>query len=323
MALAQRVDPAPNAPRLLAERALDRMREPWLLGIAALTLLALLLRLYGIGHQSFWYDESLTVDETHLRFLRMMSMVRHHEVTPPLYFVSAWTWAKVFGHGEAGLRALSALAGALMVPATAACAATLAGRRAAVIAGALIATSPLLIWYSQEARAYALFTLLATLSWLFFVRVLSAGNKVDVALWAAASALTIATHYFGIFLVGPEIAWLLLRARRRGVVVIGAAVIGGVGLVLAPVATSRRTAGTGWIHGIHLNLRLRQIPEQLASGFSAPQIATLATYALVALSILLLVVGFQIFRRTWRYVAAAWTRAGDEAKVRTSAAGVP
>ena len=27
MALAQRVDPAPNAPRLLAERALDRMRE--------------------------------------------------------------------------------------------------------------------------------------------------------------------------------------------------------------------------------------------------------------------------------------------------------
>ena len=87
--------------------------------------------------------------------------------------------------------------------------------------------------------------------------------------------------------------------------VIGSAVIGSVGLVLAPVATSRRTAGTGWIHGIHLNLRLRQIPEQLASGFSAPQIATLATYALVALSILLLVVGGDARSRRAGALAAA------------------
>jgi hypothetical protein len=33
-------------------------------------------------------------------------------------------------------------------------------------------------------------------------------------------------------------------------------------------------------------------------------------------AVLLLVVGFQIFRRSWRYVAGAWTRA-------TSAAGAP
>jgi len=38
---------------------------------------------------------------------------------------------------------------------------------------------------------------------------------------------------------------------------------------------------------------------------------------------LLLIVGFQIFRRTWRYVAAAWTRAGDEARTRTSVADTP
>ena len=46
----------------------------------------------------------------------------------------------------------------------------LAGRRAALVAAALVAVNPLFVWYSQEARAYALFVLMAAVAMLCFLR---------------------------------------------------------------------------------------------------------------------------------------------------------
>src|SRR5919201_3028419 len=124
--------------------ATPRVRRPegWVVAIGGATVVALVLRLWGIGHQSFWYDESLTVDEMHMRFLRMLSTVRLTEVTPPLYFASAWMWTRLAGFGEAGVRSLSALAGTLTVPAVAPCAPPPAGRRAAGVAGAPVGVEP-------------------------------------------------------------------------------------------------------------------------------------------------------------------------------------
>jgi hypothetical protein len=265
--------------------------DPWLLAIAGITALALALRLVDIGHQSFWYDESLTVQEVRLRFLRMLSNVRDHEVTPPLYFISAWTWAKLFGSGAAALRSLSAFAGALTVPAAAACAATLAGRRAALVTAALVAANPLLVWYSQEARSYALLALLATLSWLFFLRALRGGGARDLWLWALASALALFTHYFGLFIVAPEAAWLLLRARNRRRALAPVGLVVASGMVLLPFAVNRRSSGTGWIAGTPLWLRMRQLPEQLVAGFSDSQLVALGGAGVVAVALLLIVVG--------------------------------
>jgi hypothetical protein len=268
-----------------------RRPEAWVLAIGAATVVALVLRFWGLGHQSFWYDESLTVDEMHMPFRSMLTEVRLHEVTPPLYFASAWFWAKLFGTGEAGLRSLSAIAGVLTVPAAAACAATLAGRRAAVIAAALVAVHPLLIWYSQEARSYALLTLLCTLSWLFFLRSARGGGTRDLALWAVASAFALSTHYFALFLVGPELVWLVVRGPRRRPLWVAALAVVAVGLVLLPFAIARRSSGTGWIHGIALDLRLRQIAEQFAAGFGRTPGILVASAALVALAIAALLAG--------------------------------
>jgi mannosyltransferase len=285
-----------------------RRPQAWLIAIGAATVVALVLRLWGISHQSFWYDESLTVDEMHMRFTRMLTEVRLHEVTPPLYFASAWFWTKLFGTSEAGLRSLSVIAGVLTVPAAAACAATLAGRRAAVITAALVAVHPLLIWYSQEARSYALLTLLCTLSWLFFLRAARDGGSRDLALWAVASALALATHYFALFLVAPELAWLVARGLRRRPVWFAALGVVAVGLVLLPFAIARRSSGTGWIHGIALDLRLRQIAEQFAAGFGRTPAILVASAALVALAVAALLAGGE--RPMRRAAAMALATAG-------------
>ena len=62
----------------------------------------------------------------------------------------------------------------------------------------------MLIWYSQEARSYALLIFFGALSFLFFVRSLETRRGRDLALWAVTSALALGSHYFAFFAVGIE-----------------------------------------------------------------------------------------------------------------------
>src|SRR5206468_11461003 len=81
--------------------------------------------------------------------------------------------------------------------------------RAGLVAAAVVATNPLLVWYGQEARAYAMLVLLSGLASLFFARALRGGKPSDLWLWAISSALATATHYFALFPFLAEAAWLL------------------------------------------------------------------------------------------------------------------
>ena len=128
------------------------------------------LRFSTLDTQSFWYDEGLTVHLVRSSFGPMLSGVRNTEALPPLYFVLAWVWKRVFGDAEIGLRSLSAVAGTLTIPVAYAAAKALAGRRVALIVAVLAAVSPALIFYSQEARPYALLTLFSVASLLYFAR---------------------------------------------------------------------------------------------------------------------------------------------------------
>ena len=91
----------------------------------------------------------------------LLKLRTRHEQTPPLYFMLARGWIHVFGSGEVGLRSLSALFGTATVPVVYLAGAAMRSRRAGLIAAAFTALSPLTIWYSQEARNYALLLFLA------------------------------------------------------------------------------------------------------------------------------------------------------------------
>lgn len=179
------------------------------------------LRFATLGHQSFWEDETLTAWQAHLPLDRFVEGLPDSEASPPLYFLLVWPWSRVFGGGEAGIRSFSAAAGTLTIPVVFLCARQLLSARAGLIAALLAAVSPALIWYSQEARPYALMILLTTCSLLFFLRALDAGHddrRRELNRWAIVSCLSMATHYFAWFAVATEGAWLaiaLLRERRR------------------------------------------------------------------------------------------------------------
>jgi uncharacterized membrane protein len=218
------------------------------LALAGLTALGALLRFVAIGDQSFWFDESYTVDLVGRGFGDMLAAIPDTESTPPLYYVLAWPWAKLFGTGEAGLRSLSAVMGTAAVPATwAAARELLRSERAALIAAALVAVNPYFVWYSQEARSYSLLVLTTAITLVFLGRALREPSRRACAVWAASCVVALLTHYFAGFVIVAEAGWLVWATRTRTAAV-ASGVIAAAGVALMPLALHQRaTQSTSFI----------------------------------------------------------------------------
>jgi hypothetical protein len=267
--------------RTQAPRVRDVLADRAVLAVGAITLAAAVLRFYRLGHQGFWFDEGNTALLVHFSPGKMLGLIPQTESTPPLYYCVAWAWARVFGYGETGLRSLSAVCGVLVVPVAYGVGARLISRRAGVIAAALTACSPLLIWYSQEARSYEMLVFLSSVSLLAFAYALASPTPRVVGAWVLASALALATHYYAVLAVVPEAACLLWVHRSRRPVQVGVAVVGVCGLALIPLAIGQSgTGNASWIAKAPLGRRLGQVVPQFAAGFDGPAHSVLEPLAI-------------------------------------------
>jgi mannosyltransferase len=253
--------------------ARDRDRAaPWW-PLAALTVLAAALRFSTLGAQSLWYDEAFTpVHVLHPGLGATLHAVVHTENTPPLWYVLEWAITRVLGTGAVALRLLSALAGVVTVPVAWAIGRELSSRRAAVACAALVAVNPLFVWYSQEARAYALFVLFAAMAMLYFLRALrgereGARSPADLAAFALSGALALLTHYFAVFLLAPMALWLLWVSPRRRAVLGAIGSLGIVCLALLPLISAQGGHGTQWIGRWALGSRLQAIPQYYLTSY--------------------------------------------------------
>jgi mannosyltransferase len=245
-------------------------------GLVGLTGLAVAVRFASLGVQSYHHDEVITVARVLPgSFVHMLREVRDSESNPPLYYVLAWFWAKAFGSGEVGIRSLSALFGVATVPVAFLAAREALNERAGLIAAAIVAVNPMLIWYSQEARSYALLVLLGSLSLLFFLRALHRQRGVDLALWVLASAGALCSHYFAVFPVAVEGAWLLVALRHRWRAVLPAlAGVALVGLALLPLLLAQvNPKHIGWIDSTPLLGRFFQTGVSFLAGETGHVIA--------------------------------------------------
>jgi mannosyltransferase len=254
--------------RVSAETGTRLSRRSPLEALAALTVGAALIRFSTLGTQSYWYDEAVTVGLVRHSLHGMLGALPHSESTPPAYYVLAWAWSRLFGTGEAGLRSLSAVFGTATVPATYAAARSFVPRRSSLIAAALIAVSPLLVWYSQEARAYALLVLLGALSLACLRRAAERPSGRWSVAWAILSSLALATHYFAFFLVAAEAVWLLRRSPDRRATNKAVALVAGVAAALTPLAAyqARYSTHTAWISNSGVGGRAAYLLHQLVVG---------------------------------------------------------
>lgn len=254
--------------------------------LVVLTAAALALRLAIAPWASFWVDETFTIELLDGSAADVLDGVAETESTPPLYYALAWLWTQVTGLGELGLRSLSALAGAATVGLVAALGRLSGVRHGDLAAGALAAVSPFLVWFSTEARAYALATALATGALLVMFFALRGPDRRRLAAWAALGALSLLTHYATVFVLAPQAALLLWHARR-GATAAAVGAVAATGLALVPLALAQR----GNEHARELtefsgpaSERLVQLPKQFAAGYDAPLELAVAGVALVILA---------------------------------------
>ncbi len=268
-------------------RVARQLRAWW--PLAALTLLAAVLRLSTLDEQSFWYDEAFTpLHVLHPSLTATLRSVVHTENTPPLWYLIAWADSRVLGTGEVALRLPSALAGIATVPVAWAIGRELEGpssRSAAIVCAALVAVNPLFVWYSQEARAYGLFVFTAALAMLCFLRARREPTPRRMAAFALTGALALLTHYFAVFLLMAMALWLVCdrRTRRAALPALGALAL--VGLALVPLVSAQGGHGTQWIGSWPLSERLQAIPQYYLTGYTGASLGH-GVELLVALPIL-------------------------------------
>src|SRR4051794_8423562 len=291
--------------RSLAAAVRARSAAFWI--VAGLVALGAVLRFATLGVQSYHHDEIVTASRVlRVGFGHAMDAVGFSESAPPLYYALAWIWTQLTGTGPWGLRSLSALAGVATIPVAYLVGRELRGRRTGLLIAALVAVNPMLIWYSQEARAYALLVLFCALSLLYCVRAMRVGeegaegggrrDKRNLVLWGVFSALALATHYFAVFPLAAEVI-LLLRRRGRAAFS-GLWIVALMAGVLTPLVTHQMSYGHAeWIGKFPLGHRLWETgatffvgetgdivggPERPALAY-VPLALALAAFALLAL----------------------------------------
>jgi hypothetical protein len=244
----------------LGGRALTPIPD-WL---AVVALLALGAALRLICSRGIWLDEATSISQAQMPVGHMLDVLRTTDVHPPLYFLILWCVAHAAGTSEIAMRAPSLVAGSALVPVLYLLGRELYDRRAGMLAAALGAVAPFIVWYSQEARMYALFMLFAALATYAQVLVLRRGGRRYWLLYAASATALLWTQYFGVLLIGVQqagflvAAWGLRRSARpaRGFVLgwLGSALL--IVVAVAPI--------------IPFALDQFQANQAAGKGFSAP-----------------------------------------------------
>jgi mannosyltransferase len=187
-----------------------------LAALAGLTLVGLALRLPS-------FNDSLWGDELSTNFVvngfgagSVIHIVSgEQEGTPPLFFLLTWL-TKGLGDVE-GLRLVSLLAGLCAIPLTYLVGERTVGRCGGLVGAALVALSPFLIFFSTEARAYALMMFLCLLATLALLVAAETGRARWWVLYGLSVAAAAYTHYTSVFFLVSLLGWALIarpKARR-------------------------------------------------------------------------------------------------------------
>src|SRR5271167_3499281 len=187
-------------------------RVPWL---ALLTLLAAgtVIRFVGLVRKPFWFDEAFSVEVARIGWRNFLHLLWWREANMSLYYLLLRMWVQ-FGRSEFFIRSLSVIIAAATLPAIYWLARLLYDRRVALVAATLFAFNAYSVRYAQEARSYALFLLLATLSSGFLIAFLREPLRRNWLGYVLVSILAVYAHFYALLLLAAH--WLTLRWLGSG-----------------------------------------------------------------------------------------------------------
>jgi mannosyltransferase len=185
----------------------------WVHRLTILLLLAVAtaVRFLCLACKPFWFDECFSVEVARIGWRNFLHLLWWREANMSLYYVLLRMWLNVdlhYGQSEFFIRSLSVLIAAATLPAVYWLARLLYDRRVALIAATLFTFNAYNVRYAQEARSYALFLLLATLSSGFLIALLREPARRNRVGYVLVSILAVYAHFYALLLVAAH--WLAL-----------------------------------------------------------------------------------------------------------------
>jgi hypothetical protein len=178
--------------------------------------LAFALGTATLDARSLWGDEAFSVWASKQPALALIGGL---DAQPPLYHLMLGLARALWGETVFAVRFLSVACTVLLVAVGARLGRRIGGPRAAALTASLLATSPILLYYAQEARMYALGALLAGAAMLL-ARARLTTARASFAAWASYTALALGallTHYYtaGVLLINGLATGVAALRRRR------------------------------------------------------------------------------------------------------------
>lgn len=184
----------------------DRVREARIrYALSAFVLMAFALRAYHLDFQSLWRDEMDAIAFATRAFSRLLSTFTTPKENGPLYFLLLRPWITLTGDSEFSVRFFSLIFGVLAIPLAYALGRRWLSTLGSMLAALLVAFSPYLIWYSQEAKMYTLITFLTMLSLYLYMEALARGRWLYWAAYVAVTSFCLYTHILAALIIPLEI----------------------------------------------------------------------------------------------------------------------
>src|SRR3989344_1013249 len=177
-------------------------------------LFGLALRVISLD-QSLWLDEAInTLAVKNYSFFDLITQYARADFHPPGWFIILWFWTRVFGYSEIAVRVPSVIFGILTVYITYLIGRKLVSIHLGLISALLLAINPLHIYYSQEARMYALATLAVAMNILLFIKILK-GERLHLILLILSNIFVLASDYIAYFIFPAQLIFLIILQKRE------------------------------------------------------------------------------------------------------------
>ena len=269
-------------------------------------LLAIGLGVFELSLRSLWIDESATFSIASQHGSALWAGIAHDGGNMLLYYLLEHVLMGAFGHGTLVMRLPSVIASGITAGAVAAIGMRLCSPRVGAAAGVLAAVSLPMVYWSQNARAYALMVAMVTTSYVAFIALVdgeSSRRPGRPPAWAwpcYVLSLVIAAYasLLALLVVPAQLAALWWYRRRFSQVISALVVVALTGIPLLLLAHARGTGQLFWIPPPTLG-SLWPVALELTSAGLSPNFALTATSgALFALTLaVLLAVGALALRR--------------------------
>jgi mannosyltransferase len=215
--------------------------------LAGVLTLAAALRVAALGRPSLWFDEAWVIRLAGHDWREIPRLLRVTDAHPPLYYVLMHVWLRLAGTGEVAARAPSAFFGSLSVALTYAFVRRWSSPPVSLLAAFLAGVSPFAVMAAQEARMYALLTVLVLASTLILLLATEDNRPSRWRAYAASAVLMVYTHYLGILVLashGVWVAWVARPRLRPWLTAVAAVVL--LYLPWVPALTDQLAHGSAW-----------------------------------------------------------------------------